>query len=306
MLGKNPRHRQVSSHWSSRRYRWSYRWSCWLDFSLTVGTFQFVENFTWIETLGISYNVGVDGISIPMVFLTTLLVFLAILFSWDVEERTNQYMGLMLVLEVGVLGVFMSLDYFLFYVFWEVVLIPMYFLIAVWGGPRRAYASIKFFIYTHIASLVMLLGILALYFEASAPCWAHRTSTWRRSPRCRVASVRCSSSWCSGRCSSGSSSRCRWSRSTLGFRTRTSQAPTAGSVLLAGLLLKMGSYGIIRVCLPTFAVWRRPIPDGHGHNRHSLDHVWGDHLPGAEGPEEDGRLLVHQPHGHRHARYRHL
>ena len=122
------------------------------EFSLTVGTFQYVENFTWISALGISYKVGVDGISIAMVFLTTLLSFLAVLFSWDVEERTHQYMGLMLILEVGVMGVFTSMDYFLFYVFWEVVLIPMYFLIAVWGGPRRAYASIKFFIYTHIAS----------------------------------------------------------------------------------------------------------------------------------------------------------
>ena len=102
-----------------------------------------------------------------MVFLTALLCFLAILFSWDVEERTKQYMGLMLMLEVGVMGVFMSLDYFMFYVFWEIVLIPMFFLIAIWGGPRREYASIKFFIYTHIASLVMLLAIFALYFEAA-------------------------------------------------------------------------------------------------------------------------------------------
>ena len=144
------------------------------EFSLTVGTFQYVENFTWISSLGISYKVGVDGISIAMVFLTALLSFLAVLFSWDVEERTHQYMGLMLILEVGVMGVFTSMDYFLFYIFWEVVLIPMYFLIAVWGGPRRGYASIKFFIYTHIASLVMLLGILALYFEA-APHLAHAT-----------------------------------------------------------------------------------------------------------------------------------
>ena len=144
------------------------------DFSLTVGTFQYVENFTWISSLGISYKVGVDGISIAMVFLTALLSFLAVLFSWDVEERTHQYMGLMLILEVGVMGVFTSMDYFLFYVFWEVVLIPMYFLIAIWGGPRRGYASIKFFIYTHIASLVMLLGILALYFQAGPalePCY---------------------------------------------------------------------------------------------------------------------------------------
>ncbi len=162
------------------------------DFSLTVGTFQYVESYNWISSLGISYKVGVDGISIAMVFLTTLLSFLAILFSWDVEERTHQYMGLMLILEVGVMGVFTSMDYFLFYVFWEVVLIPMYFLIAIWGGPRRSYASIKFFIYTHIASLVMLLGILALYFQAAPPSGMPRSTCRpsRPSPARSVSSSR--------------------------------------------------------------------------------------------------------------------
>ena len=106
-----------------------------MNFSLSapLGTeFQFDEAYDWVPMLGISYHLGVDGISMLMVFLSALLVFLAILFSWDVEERTSSYMGLMLLLDVGVLGVFTALDYFLFYIFWEVVLIPMYFLIAIW------------------------------------------------------------------------------------------------------------------------------------------------------------------------------
>jgi NADH-quinone oxidoreductase subunit M len=214
------------------------------------GNYQYVENYTWIEAAGINYILGVDGISMPMVWLIALLCFLAILFSWDVENRTSQYMGLMLILELGVMGVFTALDYFLFYVFWEVVLIPMFFLIAVWGGPRRSYASIKFFIYTHIASLVMLLGIFALYFEAAGPLGRYTFDMQA------IATV------------SGSFGivlqTAVFGALLFGFAVKMPmvpfhtwlpdahvEAPTAGSVLLAGLLLKMGSYGIIRIALPT-------------------------------------------------------
>jgi NADH-quinone oxidoreductase subunit M len=214
------------------------------------GTYQYVENYEWIKAAGISYILGVDGISVPMVWLIALLCFLAILFSWDVENRTSQYMGLMLILEVGVMGVFTALDYFLFYVMWEVVLIPMFFLIAIWGGPRRDYASVKFFIYTHVASLVMLIGIFALYFEAAGEL-GHKTFNMEE-----IASV------------SGSFGivlqTAVFGALLFGFLVKMPmvpfhtwlpdahvEAPTAGSVLLAGLLLKMGSYGIIRVAIPT-------------------------------------------------------
>ncbi|MCJ7606305.1 MAG: NADH-quinone oxidoreductase subunit M, partial [Thermoplasmata archaeon] len=132
----------------------------------THNGYQFYESHVWIETLGINYIVGLDGISLPLFVLTTLLCMLSIVFSWDTEKRPKAYFGLILMLEVGVLGVFVSLDYFMFYVFWEIVLIPMYFMIGVWGGPNKDYAAIKFFIYTHIASLAMLIAIMALYFEA--------------------------------------------------------------------------------------------------------------------------------------------
>lgn len=225
-----------------------------MNFSLSapLGTeFQFEVKYDWVPMLGITFHLGVDGISILMVFLSALLVFLAVLFSWDVEERTSTYMGLMLLLDLGVLGVFMALDYFLFYIFWEVVLIPMFFLIAIWGGPNRAYASIKFFIYTHVASLVMLLGIFALAFTASGPLGGISFDM------ADIATV------------SGDFGHAIqvliYAALFFGFIVKMPmvpfhtwlpdahvQAPTAGSVLLAGLLLKMGSYGIIRVCVWTF------------------------------------------------------
>jgi NADH-quinone oxidoreductase subunit M len=219
------------------------------EYVQTAGGYQFREAFTWIDALGIQYILGVDGISVPMVFLTALLVFLAVIFSWDIGYRTNQYMALMLVLELGVLGVFMALDYFVFYIFWEVVLIPMYFLIGVWGGPRRAYSAIKFFIYTHIASLVMLLGIFALYFEAASVNGYYSFG---------METINAVSPFFGQ-----TFQMAVFGALFFGFAVKMPmfpfhtwlpdahvEAPTAGSVLLAGLLLKMGAYGIIRIALP--------------------------------------------------------
>src|SRR5437867_4190495 len=126
---------------------------------------QFVQNIPWIQTLGADYHVGIDGISLLLVLLTTLLGPLAVLSSWDaIQNRVKEYYAFMLILQTGMLGVFISLDFFMFYVFWEVMLVPMYFLIGVWGGPRKLYAAIKFFMYTLVGSVLLLLGILALYF----------------------------------------------------------------------------------------------------------------------------------------------
>jgi len=219
-----------------------------------INNYQYTEQYDWVPSLGITYHLGVDGISVPMVWLTTLLCFLAILFSWDVKNRAKEYMGLMLVLEVGVLGVFMTLDFFLFYIFWEIVLIPMFFLISIWGGPRREYAAIKFFIYTHIASLVLLLAIFAMYFVSGGTSFdmiyiQQQGMNWSLAFQVMM-----------------------FLALFFGFGVKMPivpfhtwlpdahvEAPTAGSVLLAGLLLKMGSYGLIRVAIPTLPEGAREL-----------------------------------------------
>src|SRR6266446_6576417 len=127
--------------------------------------FQFVERGSWIPAIGVQYFVGIDGISLLLILLTTFLGVIAILSSWTaITDRVKEYYIFMLALQTGMLGVFVSLDFFLFYVFWEAMLVPMYFLIGIWGGPRKLYAAIKFFLYTLLGSVVMLLGILVLYF----------------------------------------------------------------------------------------------------------------------------------------------
>src|SRR5438093_2545663 len=137
----------------------------WAGYDRSSAAFQFVERGSWIPSLGVQYKMGVDGISLLLVLLTTLLGFVSILSSWTaITERVKEYYIFMLLLQTGMLGVFVSLDFFLFYVFWEVMLVPMYFLIGIWGGPRKLYAAIKFFLYTLFGSVLMLLGILALYF----------------------------------------------------------------------------------------------------------------------------------------------
>src|SRR5436190_8680089 len=128
--------------------------------------FKFIEDHEWIASIGAHYHLGIYGISFLLIMLTTVLGFISILCSWSaITERVKEYYAFFLLLQVGMLGVFMSLDFFLFYVFWEVMLVPMYFIIGIWGGPRKLYAAIKFFLYTLIGSVLMLLSILTLYFR---------------------------------------------------------------------------------------------------------------------------------------------
>ncbi len=215
--------------------------------------FQFVERFAWIPQLGIDYHLGVDGISLFLVLLTTFLGPLTILFSWDIEDRLKTYLFLMLLQEGGVIGVFVSLDLVLFYLFWELTLIPMYFLIGVWGGPNRVYAAVKFFIYTMAGSTLMLVAILALrYFYGSFDF----VDLLQKGTLPATAQMLFFAAF------------------ALAFAIKVPlfpfhtwlpdahvQAPTAGSVILAGVLLKMGTYGLVRFCLPLFpAATVRMVP----------------------------------------------
>src|SRR5258705_12385533 len=141
----------------------------YVGFDADVLGYQFEEHWRWMPTLGASYHVGIDGISLLLVLLTTFLMPLALASAWGaVEDRIKEFVATMLILETGMLGVFVSLDLFLFYVFWEAMLIPMYFIIGVWGGPNRIYAAVKFVLYTMVGSLLMLVAILALYYQYGA------------------------------------------------------------------------------------------------------------------------------------------
>src|SRR5438552_4653626 len=207
--------------------------------------FQFGLKIPWMPSFGIDYSMGIDGISLFLILLTTLLTPLAILASWSVHERLKEYFVFMLLLETGMIGVFASLDFFLFYVFWEIMLVPMYFLIGVWGGERRVYAAIKFVLYTMIGSVLMLVAIIALYF-----IHGEATGTFTFSyPQIQSALA-------SGRLVlSPSLALWRFLAFFLASATKVPlfplhtsppashvAAPTAGSVRLAGGLLQTGTY----------------------------------------------------------------
>jgi len=210
------------------------------------GGFQFLELGNWIPSLGIHYHLGVDGLSLPLIVLTALLSLLSVAYSWRIELRLKEYLFLFLLLETGMLGVFAALDFFLFYIFWEITLVPMYFLIGIWGGPRREYAAIKFFLYTLVGSLAMLLAILVMYFNAQ-PHTFNMLTLIEQQPLAAKPVLAALAFW--GFFLSFAIKVPMWPFHTW-LPDAHVEAPTAGSVILAGVLLKMGTYGFVRVSLP--------------------------------------------------------
>mgnify|MGYP006276257989 CR=1 FL=1 len=210
--------------------------------------FQFVESADWIPSIGARYALGIDGISYLLIMLATALGFLAVLCSWTfIEERVKEYYIFMLLLQVGMIGVFASMDFFLFYVFWEVMLVPMYFLIGIWGGPRKLYAAIKFFLYTLAGSVLMLLGILAIYF------WNHSVTgvyTFDIQTLSNLSMPLNLQLWLFAAFFVGFAIKVPMFPFHTWLPDAHVEAPTAGSVILAGVLLKMGTYGFLRFALP--------------------------------------------------------
>lgn len=216
----------------------------WGNYNPTTSTFQFEDRFQWIPLLNVSYHVGLDGISLPLVMLSALLIPICILASWtSIKTRVSEYMIVFLILETMLIGIFSALDFILFYIFFEGVLIPMFLIIGIWGGPRRIYAAFKFFLYTLLGSVLSLLAILYIYFEVGGSDIPLALTT-PFDPEIQI--------WL-------------WLAFFASFAVKIPmwpfhtwlpdahvEAPTAGSVILAGILLKMGAYGFIRFSLPMF------------------------------------------------------
>ncbi|MDD5209990.1 MAG: NADH-quinone oxidoreductase subunit M [Elusimicrobiales bacterium] len=226
-------------------------------FDKTVVMMQFVEKFSWIPAFNINYCVGVDGLSVALVTLTGLLTMLAIIYSFNITVRVKEFFFWFLLLEVGMLGVFVALDFFLFYVFWELTLVPMYFLIGVWGGPKKEYAAIKFFLYTLFGSLLMLLGILALYFNSMPHTFDMLELIKQGSLLPRAMQI-----WIFLALYVGFAIKIPAFPFHTWLPLAHVEAPTGVSVILAGVLLKMGTYGIMRFsfpALPQATKWFMPF-----------------------------------------------
>jgi NADH-quinone oxidoreductase subunit M len=222
----------------------------WTNFDNSTHKMQFELNISWIESWGINYHIGLDGISLLLYVMTTFLTLICIIASWDVKKHIREYMMAMLALSTGMLGVFISLDLFIFYVFWEFQLVPMYIIVGVWGGPRRIYAAVKFFIYTAVGSLLMLVAIIWIYFHIKETTGVATADILFITDN--ISAPLDVQKWL-------------WMAFFLAFAIKVPmfpfhtwlpdahvEAPTAGSVILAGVLLKMGTYGFLRFNLPFF------------------------------------------------------
>ncbi len=288
-----------------------------------ASSFQFIEKFRWIDIAGMSwigrikidYFLGVDGISVPLIFLTALITFIATLASWNISKSVKGYFALFLLLDTGMVGVFVSLDFFLFYIFWELMLLPMYFLIGIWGGPRREYAAIKFFLYTLLGSVFILLAIIGLYFS-SMETLADGTRVFTFNMLELMNTHNYLSTGILSPLNPNNLRLYAFLALFIGFAIKIPmfpfhtwlpdahvEAPTAISVILAGVLLKMGTYGILRICYPMFPEITKDLAWYIALVWNDKYYLWGAVRDGAKGFQEADCLLFGFTHGFCITRY---